>query len=102
MITAQDNTTVSELTEGVFLEWNDKLEAMGSICDFYNYAWRFYPDGRLILSDFLNDDCEWRGSNSCGHIEYQSLDDMLKDWLEELEKNEGKDKFEEEIEFIKQ
>ena len=47
-----DDTTVSELTEGVFQDWNDKLETMGSICDCYDYSWRFYPDGRLVLSDF--------------------------------------------------
>lgn len=44
---------------------------------------------------------EWRGENDCGHCEYQSLDEMLIDWLDELEKNESKEKFDEEIEFIK-
>ena len=96
-----DDTTVSELTEGVFQDWNDKLETMGSICDCYDYSWRFYPDGRLVLSDFLHGDSEWRGENDCGHCEYQSLDEMLIDWLDELEKNESKEKFDEEIEFIK-
>lgn len=41
MIQKQDALTVSELTEGVFSEWDDKLEIMGSICDFYDYMWRF-------------------------------------------------------------
>ena len=31
MITVQDKETVSELTAGVFTQWNDRLEAMGSI-----------------------------------------------------------------------
>nr|DAO32065.1 MAG TPA: hypothetical protein [Caudoviricetes sp.] len=101
MIVTQDDTTVSELTEGVFHEWNDKLEIMGVICDFYDYSWRFYPDGRLVLSDFLNEDSEWRGENDYGHFEYQSLDEMLLDWMDELEKNESEEKFDEEIEFIK-
>ena len=79
MIVAQDDTTVSELTEGIFHEWNDKLEIMGSICDFYDYSWRFYPDGRLVLSDFLNEDSEWRGENDYGHFEYQSSEEIYDD-----------------------
>ena len=105
MIVAQDDTTVSELTEGVFREWNDKLEIMGSICDFYDYVWRFYPDGRLVMSDTIlhNGDvesCNWVGSNDCGHLEYHSLDEMLLDWLDELKTNESEEQFTEEIEFI--
>ena len=66
MIQKQDALTVSELTEGVFSEWDDKLEIMGSICDFYDYMWRFYPDGRLVLADtilYSKDvkNCEWKG-----------------------------------------
>lgn len=87
MIQKQDALTVSELTEGVFSEWDDKLEIMGSICDFYDYMWRFYPDGRLVLADtilYSKDvkNCEWKGKVDCGHLEYHSLDDMLSDWLD--------------------
>lgn len=105
MITSQDDVTVSELTENVFREWNDKLEIMGSICDFYDYVWRFYPDGRLVMSDTIlhNGDaesCNWVGSNDCGHLEYHSLDEMLLDWLDELKTNESEEQFTEEVEFI--
>lgn len=97
---------VKELTENNFSEWNDKLEIMGSICDYYDYVWRFYDDGRLVLADRLATDtgdttCDWIGENSCGHLEYNSLDAMLIDWLDELEKNEGKEQFSEEILFIR-
>ena len=36
----------------------------------------------------------------CGHLEYETLDHMLVDWLDELKKNEGSYKFDEEIAFI--
>ena len=105
MIQKQDALTVSELTEGVFSEWDDKLEIMGSICDFYDYMWRFYPDGRLVLADtilYSKDvkNCEWKGKVDCGHLEYHSLDDMLSDWLDELKRNDSTKKFDEEISFI--
>ena len=35
-----------------------------------------------------------------GHLEYETLDHMLVDWLDELKKNEGSYKFDEEIAFI--
>lgn len=92
MIQKQDALTVSELTEGVFSEWDDKLEIMGSICDFYDYMWRFYPDGRLVLADtilYSKDvkNCEWKGKVDCGHLEYHSLDDMLSDCAVDKERN---------------
>lgn len=105
MITSQSEATVSELTENVFHEWNDKLEIMGSVCEFYDYVWRFYPDGRLVMSDTIlhnrdAESCNWIGSNDCGHLEYHSLDEMLLDWLDELKANKSKERFTEEIEFI--
>ena len=45
-------------------------------------------------------DSEWMGKDDCGHLEYETLDHMLVDWLDELKKNEGSYKFDEEIAFI--
>ena len=42
-----------------------------------------------------------RGKDDCGHLEYQNIDEMLIDWLDELKQNEGSYKFDEEIAFIK-
>lgn len=103
MITAQDEETVSELTEGVFTHWNDKLETMGSICDFYEYLWRFFPDGRLVLTslDSNDEDCDWKGETYSGHHEYLSLDEMLSDWLTKIDEADKK-YFIDEIQFIKE
>ena len=100
MIITTNHMSVAELTEGVFRKWTDELEIMGSICDFYDYSWRFYPDGRLVLTDSINKDVNWRGKNECGHFEYQSLNEMLRDWLDKLTKNESKE-FDAEIYYIK-
>lgn len=91
MITSQDDVTVSELTENV--------------CEFYDYVWKFYPDGRLVISDTIlyngdTESCNWIGSNNCGHLEYCSLNEMLLDWLDELKRNENEEQFTEEIAFI--
>ena len=41
------------------------------------------------------------GENFCGHLEYNSVEDMLLDWLEELKNGEDAQKvFAEEIKFI--
>ena len=56
MIITTNHMSVAELTEDVFCKWTDELEIMGSICDFYDYSWRFYPDGRLVLADSINKD----------------------------------------------
>lgn len=65
---------------------------------------RFYPDGRLVLqimnANTKDTDSEWRGKNDCGHLEYETLDHMLVDWVDELKKNEGSYKFDKEIAFI--
>lgn len=95
---------VEKYTKGLFHKWNDKLEILTRICDYYSYLWRFYPDGRLVLQmmeeNTQDEDSEWRGKTDCGHLEYETLDHMLVDWLDELKKNEGLYKFDEEIAFI--
>lgn len=96
---------VEDITSNVFHEWNDKLEVLTRICGYYSYTFRFYSDGRLVLqminANTKDDDSRWRGKDDCGHLEYPSIDAMLIDWLDELKKNEGSYKFEEEIKFIK-
>lgn len=95
---------VEKYTKGLFHKWNDKLEILTRICDYYSYLWRFYPDGRLVLQmieeNTKDEDTEWKGKDNCGHLEYETLDHMLIDWLNELRKNEGLYKFDEEIAFI--
>ena len=92
------------LTRGIFHKWNEKLEILTRICDYYSYMFRFYPDGRLVLqmmnANTKDTDSEWRGNDDCGHLEYETLDHMLVDWLDELKKNEGSYKFDKEIAFI--
>lgn len=99
-----EKNLVEDLTSNVFHEWNDKLEILTRICDYYSYMFRFYLDGRLVLqmvnAKTKDDDSRWRGKDDCGHLEYFSIDAMLIDWLDELKKNEGSYKFEEEIKFI--
>lgn len=106
----EDNTEnekylVEDITNNAFHKWNDKLEVLTRICDWYGYLFRFYPDGRLVLQMILantrEEETEWRGKDDCGHLEYKNIDDMLVDWLDELKQNEGSYKFEEEIDFIK-
>ena len=96
---------VEDITSNVFHEWNDKLEVLTRICGYYSYTFRFYSDGRLVLQimnvNTKDDDSTWRGKDDCGHLEYPSIDAMLIDWLDELKKNKGSYKFEEEIKFIK-
>lgn len=96
---------VEDITSNVFHEWNDKLEVLTRICGYYSYTFRFYSDGRLVLqimnANTKDDDSTWRGKDDCGHLEYPSIDAMLIDWLDELKKNKGSYKFEEEIKFIK-
>lgn len=53
-----------ELTRGVFHKWNDKLETLTRMCDYYSYMFRFYSDGRLVLQmvgeNTKDEDTEWR------------------------------------------
>lgn len=102
--TEDEKVLVEDCTNNVFHRWNDQLEILTRICDWYCYMFRFYPDGRLVLqmmnANTKDTDSEWRGKDDCGHLEYHSLDDALIDWLDELKKNEGSYKFDEEIEYI--
>lgn len=105
----QDNAENEEylvkyITHNVLNKWNDKLEILTRICDLYEYHFRFYPDGRLVMqmlnANTSEDEFEWRGKDDCDHLEYQNLNEALIDWLDELEQNEGSYKFDEEIAFI--
>lgn len=102
MTKENERNLTEDLTNHVFSEWNEKLEVLTHICDLYGYLFRFYRDGRIVMEDTILKDtnCNWIGQNSCGHLEYNSLDEMLIDWLDELKKNEGKEQFDEEIKFI--
>lgn len=105
----QDNAENEEylvkyITHNVFNKWNDKLEILTRICDWYEYHFRFYSDGRLVMqmlnANTSEDEFEWRGKDDCGHLEYQNLNEALIDWLDKLEQNEDSYKFDEEIAFI--
>lgn len=102
--TGNEKYLVEDITNNVFYKWNDKLEILTRVCDWYGYMFRFYSDGRLVLQmmemNTKEEETEWRGKDDCGHLEYQNLDEMLIDWLDELKQNEGSYKFDEEIAFI--
>lgn len=94
-----------DLTNGVFSEWNEKLETFTHICDLYDYVFHFYEDGRIVMEDRVleNSNCDWKGKNECGHLEYSSIDEMLIDWLDEIKNNKSLQSIlKEEIEFIEQ
>ena len=59
---------VEDLTSNLFHEWNDKLEILTRICDYYSYTFRFYSDGRLVLqmvnAKTKDDDSRWRGKDN--------------------------------------
>lgn len=40
---------VEDITQGAFHKWNDKLEIITRVCDWYGYHFRFYSDGRLVM-----------------------------------------------------
>lgn len=56
---------------------------------------------QMLNANTSEDEFDWRGKDDCGHLEYQNIDEMLIDWLDELKQNEGSYKFDEEIAFIK-
>lgn len=92
-----------DLTNGVFSEWNEKLEAFTHICDLYDYVFHFYKDGRIVMENRILEDlnCNWKGKSECGHLEYSSIDEMLCDWFNEIKNNEKvQSLLKEEIEFI--
>lgn len=74
-------------------EWSDKKEVMARICDYFDYMWRFHPNGEFVMEDRLlteyrTSDCDLVGRSSCGHLEYNNLDEMLLDWIDMLRVNQ--------------
>ena len=85
---------------------NEYLKPLSSICECYDYIWRIYPDGCLVMADkvMYKRGCtslRWVGKSTCGHLEYRSVEQMLINWLPELEKNCGQNSMKKEIEVIK-
>ena len=85
---------------------NKYLEPLSSICKCYDYVWRIYPDGCVVMvdKDMYKRGCtslRWVGKSTCGHLEYKSVEQMLINWLPELEKNCGQNSMKREIEVIK-
>lgn len=85
---------------------NKYLEPLSSICKCYDYVWRIYPDGCVVMVDkvMYKRGCtslRWVGKSTCGHLEYKSVEQMLINWLPELEKNCGQNSMKKEIEVIK-
>ena len=90
-------------------EWRKQMkkeEVVKEICNCFDYNYSIYDDGRVVIDDGLGVDheptTEWLNNDFCGHIEYQSIDAMLLDWLEELKNGNKENVFLEEIEFIEQ
>lgn len=84
-----------------------KEDVVREICNGFNYNYTIYEDGRVVLDDGLGVDhtptTEWLNNDFCGHIEYQTIDDMLIDWLEELKNGDDAQRvFADEIKFIEQ
>ena len=94
---------VEDITNHTFNVWNDKLEVMLRICDYYTFMYRFYEDGCIVLQmaceNTKDSETEWVGHSDDTHFEYESLDEMLKDWCKRLKDSEAS-AFAEEIEFI--
>lgn len=53
---------------------------------------------QMMLEDTEDSDTELRGTSTQEHLEYNSIDEMLLGWLEELKRNP--DNFQEEVEYI--
>lgn len=82
-----------------------KKDVVKTVCDCFDYNYKIYDDGRIVLDDGLGVDhiptTEWLGADFCGHIEYNSIDEMLTDWLRELKNGkDAQEAFSEEIKFI--
>lgn len=92
----------------------NKEKLLKEIMDWYNYDYKI-ENGKVVVDNGVTD--QPYGLNfvgvrvECGHFEYDSIDEVLKDWLSTLEesnddyfKNEGQ-KYgtwsKEEIDFIK-
>lgn len=87
-------------------EWSDKKEIMGRIVDYcFDYLWKIYPDGSIVINSRIKLDedntlYEFKklGRNFEGHFEYDSIEELLNDWLETL--FESDINFSDEINFI--
>lgn len=94
-----------ELTNNVFSEWNNKLEAFTHICYLYDYRFRFYEDGRIVMENIIlnNTTCEWKGKNDSNHLEYSSIDEMLINWLDKIKNDDNmRTLLQKDIQFIEQ
>lgn len=85
----------------------EKLNIIKEICNYFDYYYTIYEDGRVVIDNGLDIEhestLEWLNYSYCGHLEYKSIDDMLFDWLDELTNGEVTQiVFKDEIEFIKQ
>lgn len=79
------NDFINEITNGVFNEWNDTLEVFTSICEDFDYVWRFYTDGRVVVEDKLLDSgASWKNKNEKGHYEYKNVNEMLINHISKL------------------
>lgn len=73
--------------------WGEKEEHMAEICSYFLYGFDWNKKGNIVISDsYYNWDgikgvdeigFEFVGENTCGHFEYDSVDEMLKQWKEE-------------------
>lgn len=92
-----------DITNSVLHTWNDKLEVMLRICDYYTFMYRFYKDGKVVLQmafeNTKDSETEWTGHSNDTHFEYESLDAMLADWSKRLKDSEDS-AFAKEINFI--
>lgn len=82
-----------------------KKDVVNEICNCFDYNYKIYDDGRIVLDDGLGVDhkatTEWLNKDFCGHQEYKSIDEMMIDWLEELKNGkDAQEVFLEEIKFI--
>lgn len=76
---------VNYITNGAFNKWNDTLEVFTSICEDFDYSWKFYNDGRVVVEDKLLDSgVLWKNKNEKGHYEYKNVNEMLIDHLSKL------------------
>ena len=80
----------SYLTEA---EYNATLQdvlnnAVEIICDCFDYNYKIHDNGRVVLDDGLSIDhnatLDLLGQDFPGHLEYNSIYEMLADWLAEL------------------
>ena len=95
-------------------EWSDEMEIVGHICDFFDYLWLKYDDGRIVLdsrglygdeingTDSIYGNCEWLGKDYCGHIEASSVQEMCLKFLDSFKNCEKQwvDYYSEDIAFI--